>query len=83
VIIDAPVPFPGTAEQAIANAYTHVFDDDPDTRCMNCDCRPSHVAASYPFGEEPPRYVRCTECERGVAHEHTPAQQAMLDAYKE
>jgi hypothetical protein len=54
--LNRPVAFGGTAEQAAANRETHCFDwSDPDCRCWNCDCRPSHAAASYPCGQEPPR----------------------------
>lgn len=53
-----PVRFTGTPAQAAANLGTHRFDwDDPDARCWNCDCRPSHAAASYPCGAEVPREV--------------------------
>jgi hypothetical protein len=59
ITIDLPVRFSGTAEESAANFRTHAFawDDDGDTRCMNCDCRPSHAAASYPCGTEPPRQI--------------------------
>ena len=55
-----PAPFPGTPEEAAANRDTHLFvydgtPDDADVRCWNCDCRPSHVAASYPCGANVPR----------------------------
>lgn len=56
--IDRPVRFSGSDEQAAANRLTHSFDySDGDTRCMFCDCRPSHAAASYPCGEQPPREI--------------------------
>lgn len=58
--INRPVRFPGTPEQAAANYRTHYFitngdPEDGDYRCMDCDCKPGHVAASYPCGTEPPR----------------------------
>ncbi len=59
-VINRPVPFPGSDEKADANFLSHAFHytgspEDADIRCDSCDCRPSHVAASYPCGEEPPR----------------------------
>lgn len=60
-IIHRPVRFQGTAEQAKANKATHNFqifqysEDDAECRCMDCDCRPSHAAADYPCGTNPPR----------------------------
>lgn len=58
MISSFPRPFPGTREQAQKNLETHRFDwSDPDTRCWDCDCRPSHEAARYPCGEEPPRII--------------------------
>src|SRR4051812_21109892 len=51
-----PVRFQGTLAQADENSLTHLFTwADEDTRCMNCDCRPAHAAASYPCGTEPAR----------------------------
>lgn len=57
--INRPVRFSGTREQADRNYHTHEFDWSlgGDARCMNCDCRPSNVAADYPCGQEPPREV--------------------------
>lgn len=61
--INRPVAFEGTEEEREANFATHLFfySMDPneagDTRCGNCDCRPSHVAASYPCGTTVPREV--------------------------
>lgn len=57
-MINRPVAFPGTPDEARANRLTHIFDySDADTRCLDCDCRPSHVAASYPCGARVPREV--------------------------
>lgn len=61
--INRPVAFPGTDEERLANNATHNFitnwygEDSCETRCGDCDCRPSHVAADYPCGTEPPREV--------------------------
>lgn len=57
--INEPVPFPGTADEAEANRATHRWDwCDPDTRCWDCDSRPSHQAANYPCGADVPRRWR-------------------------
>lgn len=54
--VSVPVRFPGTAEEAAANYATHYFSGEPgDERCFDCDCRPSHEAASYPCGAHVPR----------------------------
>lgn len=49
-----PIRFAGTADEAIANRATHAFGGIDD-RCYDCDAKPSHAAASYPCGVEPPR----------------------------
>jgi hypothetical protein len=51
-----PVRFQGTDAEARANYATHVFiyDEDGDTRCADCDARPTHAAASYPCGTRVP-----------------------------
>ena len=82
-LISGPRPFDGTPEEAEANRASHLFiytgtDEDMDVRCTGCDCRPSHVAASYPCGAHVPRVVVCTDCNRGIKHEHTPEQTAAL-----
>ena len=59
--INVPVPFEGTKEQIMANFKSHNFtwgDDEFDARCSECDCKPSHAAAHYPCGNEPPRKMR-------------------------
>lgn len=61
-LMDVPVPFDGTSEQAEANYRTHNFqswydEDYGDTRCMACDCKPWHKAADYPCGTEPERML--------------------------
>ena len=58
-IIDRPIRFTGTAEQAAANRGTHHFIDygDGEVECGDCFCKPWHAAASYPCGTEPPREV--------------------------
>ena len=56
-----PAPFTGSQAEREANYDTHHFhtyqyaEDDFETRCASCDCRPTHVAASYPCGTAPPR----------------------------
>lgn len=60
--INMPVPFDGTPTEAAANRDSHAYaytgtDEDMDVRCMWCDCRPSHAAASYPCGANVPRMV--------------------------
>jgi hypothetical protein len=52
--VNMPAPFPGTAEEAEANYNTHYFDAY-DERCMDCDCRPWGVYATYPCGADVPR----------------------------
>lgn len=58
--INQPVPFSGTNEEAEANFLTHQFGydgDDFDARCMSCDAKVWHKAASYPCGTDVPRQV--------------------------
>lgn len=60
MIVHAPVRFAGSDEERRANQATHRYyysggPDDADVRCDNCDCRPSHAAASYPCGVSVPR----------------------------
>lgn len=51
-----PIPFNGTKTEVRENFDTHHFAFDGDTgRCMKCDSKDWHAAASYPCGEEPPR----------------------------
>ena len=58
MIIDRPVEFPGTDEEARANHRTHAWIFDGDTEvCMDCDAKSWHRVASYPCGQEPPREV--------------------------
>lgn len=56
IAMSRPVKFPGTRGEAAANFKTHswLWDDD-DTRCFNCDSRPSYEAANYPCGADVPR----------------------------
>jgi hypothetical protein len=62
-----PMAWPGSDEAAQANRETHWFityqydEDSAETRCSRCDCRPSHIAASWPCGIEPPR-IRPEDC---------------------
>lgn len=61
--MNVPVPFKGTKEEVIANFKSHnfIYVDEYDARCSECDCKPSHQAAHYPCGNEPPRMWRWTE----------------------
>jgi hypothetical protein len=56
MIINTPVPYPGTDEEKTLNRASHVWlSGDSDTRCINCDCKPWHIHADYPCGDEAPR----------------------------
>lgn len=56
MIVYKPVRFSGTEEERRKNYATHLFFTfDEEIRCGACDCRPTHVAADYPCGVEPPR----------------------------
>jgi hypothetical protein len=58
MIIDRPIPFSGTPEQARLNFLTHDWFYDGDIEvCMNCDSKSWHKAASYPCGQNPPREI--------------------------
>lgn len=58
MVINRPVKFPGTEAEAAANFATHKFIwGDDDTRCWDCDCRPSYISASWPCGAEVPREI--------------------------
>lgn len=59
-VVSVPVRFEGTEEEKNANYESHFFvtNFDGEMRCMNCDCRPSHAAAEYACGTEPPRETR-------------------------
>ena len=50
-----PQPNPDRVEAREAR-HTHSFTGI-DGRCMDCDARPTHVAAEYPCGTKVPRYV--------------------------
>lgn len=60
-VVNRPVRFQGSEQERERNLASHHFvtyqwsEDDVETRCADCDCRPSHVAATYPCGTEPPR----------------------------
>ena len=56
MIIDEPVPFPGSHGEIIANLATHRFGSED--RCMECDCRPWGTIAEYPCGADVPRRLR-------------------------
>lgn len=58
MVINRPIRFQGTREQAAANYATHAwasFDIDEPQECIDCCARTYHAAASYPCGQEPPR----------------------------
>ncbi len=58
MVVDRPVQFPGTREEARANNDTHAWMFDGDVMvCMDCDSKSWHAAASYPCGEDPPREI--------------------------
>lgn len=59
-LVDVPVPFGGTKEEADANFATHSFDPEY-ARCLYCDCRPWGAVANYPCGAEVPRELRRVE----------------------
>jgi hypothetical protein len=56
--INVPVPFTGTPLERRANFNSHSFvtDNGADYNCLACDCKPVHVAASYPCGADVPRH---------------------------
>jgi hypothetical protein len=55
-MINRPIAFQGSEEERQTNRDSHNFSYDyEEVRCFDCDCRPSHVAADYPCGTEPPR----------------------------
>lgn len=53
-MIEAPVPFEGTAEQARANWESHRWDQSSG-RCMDCDVKSWYVSSEYPCGTREPR----------------------------
>ena len=51
-----PIEFDGTVAESREHFDTHRFGyDGDDVRCVKCDCKDWHAAASYPCGQEPPR----------------------------
>ena len=78
-IYNEPAPWPGTPEEAERNRRNHHYTTlDGETRCMDCDYRPSYVSATWPCGSTVPRRVTCTDCTRGIKHEHDEYEAAML-----
>lgn len=82
-IYNEPCPWPGTREEERANRKSHDYvyeggPDDGDVRCMNCDVRPSYVSAGWPCRATVPRRYGCVACNRGIKHEHTPEEAALL-----
>jgi hypothetical protein len=53
--MNVPVRFPGTPEEIEANLATHIFVGYDGERCLNCDCRPSYISATWPCGAKVPR----------------------------
>lgn len=59
-----PATFPGTEQERKANYATHCFittqysEDDAETRCGNCDCRPGLTSSFWPCGYDVPRVPR-------------------------
>ena len=59
--INRPIAFAGSEAEKRANRASHNFatfqysEDDAETRCYDCDSRPSHYAADYPCGASVPR----------------------------
>jgi len=59
--VTRPVEFSGTEIEKRANRSTHRFlteqysEDDFETRCTECDCKPWHQTANYPCGANVPR----------------------------
>lgn len=54
--VDRPVPWPGTAEEAEANYWTHRWMTyDEERECDSCLSKPWHKSASYPCGAVVPR----------------------------
>ena len=51
---DAPLEFPGTADEVAANQATHDFDYEFG-RCFDCDCRPWGTVSQWPCGADVPR----------------------------
>ena len=59
-----PLPWGGTDDERRANQRTHLFlstgaPDDSDTRCGNCDSRPSHRSGEYGCGAAGDLMPRC------------------------
>lgn len=69
-VVNIPKPFDGDVTEKMANHNSHNFlwDDEGDTRCMNCDARPSHEAANYPCGAVPERIFRIHRASGAVEH---------------
>lgn len=55
-MVNQPVTFPGTKEEAAANrASHHWYNWDGEILCSECEHKVWHVGANYPCGVEPPR----------------------------
>ncbi len=58
MIVNSPVKFQGSADEAASNRRTHhwvSWEQDETPECANCCAKTWHAAASYPCGVEPPR----------------------------
>lgn len=55
-MLDRPVDFSGTAEEARENRRSHLWRAyDDEVVCTRCDTAIWHVAADYRCGDDPPR----------------------------
>jgi len=60
MIVNRPVPFDGTKEEAATNFDSHDWATDGDPRdgevvCWKCDTKPWHITAKYLCGTDVPR----------------------------
>lgn len=73
-LIDRPLPFGGTREEAEANLATHEWGWCGDELvCFGCDSKPWHAGARYPCGSRPPREVYSATWGRALTPEETAA----------
>jgi hypothetical protein len=57
--MNVPKPWPGSETERLANRDSHHFDwaQAGDSRCWDCDARPTGVGADWPCGTIPPRMI--------------------------
>lgn len=56
MIVNRPVPFDGTDDEARFNISQHRWADfGSDIICADCQSKPWHASARYPCGTIPPR----------------------------